>query len=63
MDQIIYLELAQTYFFFTQMDVKEASEVPTDHPQWDISNEKEEDKISGGSDSEFATDNDESDKD
>jgi translocation protein SEC63 len=45
--------------FNSQMDVKEAEEIPTEHPQWDISDdEDEEDKNSGGSESEFATDDD-----
>lgn len=48
-----------------QMDVKEAPEIPKDHPQWDISDDEEEDnKSSAGSESEFATDDDdEEDKD
>lgn len=46
------------------MDVKEAPEVPTEHPQWDISDDDEEEgKDFGDSESEFATDDDdESDK-
>lgn len=49
----------RTFLFFLQMDVKEAAEIPTDHPQWDISDdEDDEDKNSGGSESEFATDDD-----
>ncbi|EFX77185.1 hypothetical protein DAPPUDRAFT_321704 [Daphnia pulex] len=59
---------SDSYFGFDQMkdikmDVKEAEEIPTEHPQWDISSdisddEDEEDKNSGGSESEFATDDD-----
>lgn len=42
------------------MDVKEAAEIPTEHPQWEISDdEDEEDKNFSGSESEFATDDDE----
>ena len=46
------------------MDVKEAAEVPTEHPQWEISDDEEQEKNSGGSDSEFTTDDedDHSDK-
>lgn len=41
-----------------KMDVKEAAEVPTEHPQWEISDDEEQEKNSGGSDSEFTTDDD-----
>lgn len=41
------------------MDVKEAPEVPTKHPQWDISDEDEEEPKEGNSDiSEYTTDED-----
>lgn len=42
------------------MDVKEAPEIPTEHPQWDISDDEDEDKDegSGGDISEFTTDED-----
>lgn len=46
-------------FLNPQMDVKEAAEIPTDHPQWEISDDEDDDnKNSGGSESEFATDDD-----
>lgn len=54
-----------SYLGFDQMqdiklDVKEAPEVPTEHPQWEISGEEDEgDEEIGGSDvSEFTTDED-----
>lgn len=56
---------SDSYFGFDQMkdikmDVKEAAEIPTEHPQWEISDdEDEEDKNFSGSESEFATDDDE----
>lgn len=46
--------------FVLQLDVKEAPEVPTEHPQWDLSEEEEESRHEGeASDvSEFTTDED-----
>lgn len=42
-----------------QLDVKEAPEVPTEHPQWDMSEEEEERPAGEVSDvSEFTTDED-----
>lgn len=57
-----YFLITIIYKFFSQLDVKEAPEVPTEHPQWDLS-EEEEDSHRGGmgeaSDvSEFTTDED-----
>lgn len=56
---------SDSYLGFDQMhdiklDVKEAPEVPTEHPQWDISEEEEEGRLDGeASDvSEFTTDED-----
>uniref|UniRef100_A0A0A9ZBA8 J domain-containing protein n=3 Tax=Lygus hesperus TaxID=30085 RepID=A0A0A9ZBA8_LYGHE len=49
-----------------KLDVKEAPEVPTDHPQWDISGEEEEETKPEGEPSdisEFATDDDIDDDD
>ncbi|XP_046392377.1 translocation protein SEC63 homolog [Ischnura elegans] len=53
---------SDSYFGFDQthdikLDVKEAPEVPTEHPQWDLSEEEEEPEC-GGSGSEFTTDED-----
>lgn len=44
------------------MDVQEAPEVPTEHPQWDISDDDEDEKDSSGSESEYATDDDDDDE-
>lgn len=46
--------------YVLQLDVKEAPEVPTEHPQWDLSEEEEESRHEGeASDvSEFTTDED-----
>lgn len=42
-----------------QLDVKEAPEVPTAHPQWDMLDDEEEEPEGDGSDaSEFTTDED-----
>lgn len=42
-----------------QLDVKEAPEVPTEHPQWDMLDDEEEEPEGDGSDvSEFTTDED-----
>jgi len=42
-----------------KLDVKEAPEVPTEHPQWDMLDDEEEVPEGGGSDvSEFTTDED-----
>ncbi|GFG30385.1 hypothetical protein Cfor_05840 [Coptotermes formosanus] len=55
---------SDSYLGFDQMhdlklDVKEAPEVPTEHPQWDMSDDEEEVPEGGGSDvSEFTTDED-----
>ncbi|KAK9503190.1 hypothetical protein O3M35_011812 [Rhynocoris fuscipes] len=58
-----YLGFDQTHDI--KLDVKEAPEVPVDHPQWDLSGEEEESKPEGEpSDiSEFATDEDVDDDD
>jgi translocation protein SEC63 len=41
------------------LDVKEAPEVPTEHPQWDMLDDEEEEPEGDGSDvSEFTTDED-----
>lgn len=58
-----YLGFDQTHDI--KLDVKEAPEVPVDHPQWDLSGEEEESKPEGEpSDiSEFATDEDVDDED
>jgi len=55
---------SDSYLGFDQMhdlklDVKEAPEVPTEHPQWDMLDDEEEVPEGGGSDvSEFTTDED-----
>ncbi|KAG8238644.1 hypothetical protein J437_LFUL018476 [Ladona fulva] len=41
-----------------KLDVKEAPEVPTEHPQWDMSEEEEEMEGEGSDPSEFTTDED-----
>lgn len=41
-----------------KLDVKEAPEVPTEHPQWDMSEEEEEVEGEGSDPSEFTTDED-----
>ncbi|XP_071455654.1 translocation protein SEC63 homolog [Hetaerina americana] len=54
---------SDSYFGFDQshdikLDVKEAPEVPTEHPQWDMSEEEEEMEGEGSDPSEFTTDED-----
>ncbi|XP_066991282.1 translocation protein SEC63 homolog [Anabrus simplex] len=55
---------SDSYLGFDQMhdiklDVKEAPEVPTEHPQWDMLDDEEEEQEGEGSDiSEFTTDED-----
>jgi translocation protein SEC63 len=47
------------YHCVVQLDVKEAPEVPTEHPQWDMLDDEEEEPEGDGSDvSEFTTDED-----
>lgn len=44
------------------MDVKEAPAIPTDHPQWEISDEESAEEIDNvGEHSEYTTDEDVSD--
>jgi len=58
--QMIVCDIVQLCNCFLQLDVKEAPEVPTDHPQWeDMLDDEEEVPEGGGSDvSEFTTDED-----
>ncbi|XP_049794094.1 translocation protein SEC63 homolog [Schistocerca serialis cubense] len=55
---------SDSYLGFDQMqdiklDVKEAPEIPTEHPQWEMSDEEEDEQEAEGSDvSEFTTDED-----
>ncbi|XP_077285756.1 translocation protein Sec63 isoform X2 [Arctopsyche grandis] len=42
-----------------KLDVKEAPDVPTDHPQWDISDSESDHQAQDGNESEFTTDDDE----
>jgi translocation protein SEC63 len=59
MIQIIICGIVQWCNCFLQLDVKEAPEVPTEHPQWDMLDDEEEVPEGGGSDiSEFTTDED-----
>ncbi|KDR11817.1 translocation protein SEC63 homolog [Zootermopsis nevadensis] len=52
-----YLGFDQTHDI--KLDVKEAAEVPTEHPQWDMLDDEEEEPEGDGSDlSEFTTDED-----
>jgi translocation protein SEC63 len=45
-----------------QLDVKEAPEIPTEHPQWDISDEETAEDVDAADEhSEFTTDEDISD--
>lgn len=44
-----------------KLDVKEAPAVPTEHPQWDISESEEEHLEEKNNESEFTTDSDASD--
>lgn len=39
-----------------KLDVKEAPAIPTDHPQWDISESESEKEDQHGNESEFTTD-------
>lgn len=39
-----------------KLDVKEAPAIPTDHPQWDISESESEKENHQGNESEFTTD-------
>jgi len=59
---------SDSYFGFDlmkdiKMDVQEAAEIPTEHPQWKMSDEEDEDENSAGSESEFTTDDDDEDSD
>lgn len=48
-----------TYPYAVQLDVKEAPEVPTGHPQWDMLDDEEEEPEGDDSDgSEITTDED-----
>ena len=59
MIQTIVYDDVQLCNCFLQLDVKEAPEVPTEHPQWDMLDDEEEVPEGGGSDaSEFTTDED-----
>ncbi|XP_034238792.1 translocation protein SEC63 homolog [Thrips palmi] len=54
---------SDSYLGFDQMqeiklDVKEAPEVPTEHPQWDMSDDEEEPENEAGHISEYTTDED-----
>lgn len=44
-----------------KLDVKEASAVPTEHPQWDISETESEKEDQQGNESEFTTDSSDED--
>lgn len=44
-----------------KLDVKEAPAIPTEHPQWNISESESEHHEQKGNDSEFTTDSDSSD--
>lgn len=46
-----------------KLDVKEAPAVPTEHPQWDISESEEEHQEEKNIESEFCTDSEMSDAD
>lgn len=39
-----------------KLDVKEAAAIPTEHPQWDISESESEQNEQHGNESEFTTD-------
>lgn len=57
----IYLNSKDSYVGMDQqlelkLDVKEASAVPTEHPQWDISESESEKEDPHGNESEFTTD-------
>lgn len=45
---------------FLQLDVKEAPKIPTEHPQWEMSDEEDESKADDDNEdvSEFTTDED-----
>lgn len=45
-----------------KLDVKEAAAIPTEHPQWDISDTESEKEEIGGNESEFTTDSGEDDE-
>jgi translocation protein SEC63 len=44
-----------------KLDVKEAPAIPTEHPQWDISESEEEHQEEKNNESEFTTDSEMSD--
>lgn len=52
------VQISQIYFL--QLDVKEAPEIPTEHPQWEMSDEDDESKAEDNDEgiSEFTTDED-----
>lgn len=50
-------------FSYLQLDVKEAPEIPTEHPQWDMSDDEEEPENDDGHLSEYTTDEDVEDDD
>lgn len=45
-----------------KLDVKEAPVIPTDHPQWDISESESEKDDQQGNESEFTTDTSDEDE-
>lgn len=45
-----------------KLDVKEAPEMPTDHPQWDISESESDHEHQQGNESEFTTDTSDDDE-
>lgn len=44
-----------------KLDVKEAPAIPTEHPQWNISESESDHQEQKGNESEFTTDSDSSD--
>ncbi|CAG0891185.1 unnamed protein product [Darwinula stevensoni] len=45
-------------FHSIKLDVKEAVEIPTEHPQWDLSEEEDEEENEGSAISDYTTDDD-----
>ena len=45
-----------------KLDVKEAAAIPTDHPQWEISESESEKEDQQGNESEFTTDTSDEDE-
>jgi len=56
--RMFFLNVVLMFVFVSQLDVKEAAEVPTEHPQWDISEEEDEQDEDTGHISEYTTDED-----